>query len=124
MFPELTYAIFVPSGDHAGSVPVTVPSAAGVQVMTVQVSIAPPSEKASFVPSGDHEGSVPPVTRGVPELLARKRFPLRTKAMSPFAPLLVAPSAPPPSGRRTRRSPPTTAQIESAAGALLGVFVA
>ena len=30
MLPALTYAIFVPSGDHAGSVPVALPSAAGV----------------------------------------------------------------------------------------------
>ena len=52
----------VPSGDHAGAVPVS--SGAEVEPPIVSTLIEPACVKASFVPSADHAGSLAPTTSG------------------------------------------------------------
>ena len=116
--PPLTYAIFVPSCDQTGSMPVSREplSVPHVPEVTVHVwTVVPPTEKASFLPSGDHEGSTAPVTAAVPVDFSRMLPPF-TNAMSPSAPLLVAASAPPPSGSRTRTAPARAARTRRPRG--------
>jgi|SRR6266508_592236 len=116
---ESTKTISVPSGAHAGLVPVPkLVSVAGTQAVREPILTAPPLTYATFVPSGEIAGSVAPAQRTVeapPEAgIERTSTPssktiswpsLENETFAGFSPRLVVPV---PFAPIVQRSPPET----------------